>query len=135
MENIENYAVFNADFPDDSEEDSNGQIITVAGRNILEAICRHISLSGKIVRKPEAYSFYGWISEFEVSKFTISLLLQKPGPWLLILESKGSWLSARVTKENSLRQGADIVHSALSAESRITSLHWMTKTKFEGRTQ
>jgi hypothetical protein len=131
MNDIESYVVFRAEFPDDSME-ANREIITPAGRNIMQAICRHISSTGATTTQPRPHSFYGWTAEFQIGKVTIWMLLQQTGPWLLIIEARASWLTGGKTKADALRQGIAIVGNALSAESRIQELRWMTKEKFEG---
>lgn len=130
MDNSETFAAFSADFPDDSRED-NGDIIAPAGQNILAAICSQISLMGIDTTEPKKHSFYGWASMFHVDKVGIRLLLQQPGPWLLIVESHGSWFTGSRAKATALGQALGIINSALVAENRIKNLKWMTKAKFE----
>lgn len=131
MNDIESYAVFRAEFPDDSTE-SNGEVVTPAGRNIMEAICRHFSSTGAMATtQPAQHSFYGWTTEFQIGKVTIWLLLQQPGPWLLNVEARASWLTGGKTKGDASRQGITLVGNALSADSRIKEPRWMTKEKFE----
>jgi len=131
MSDIESFAVFNADFPDDSSEDGNGNIITVSGRNILTAICEQIGSAGRTITQPKQHSFYGWASCFHLDKIQIEILLQQPGPWLLLIESRASWFTGNKVKKDALRQGVAIVNAALSSERRIKDLRWMTRTAFE----
>src|SRR5688500_3522329 len=83
MDEIKSYAVFESDFPDDSQEQG-AEIVVPAGRNILEALCEKLTHAGTEVEPPSQRSFYAWYSEFLLGKVTIWFLLQQPGPWLLI---------------------------------------------------
>lgn len=130
MNDLDSYAVFRAEFPDDSKE-AGGEIVTPAGRNILEAICRHIGSAGITTTQPSQHSFYGWVVEFQIGKVTIWLLLQQPGPWLLVVEARASWLTGRKAKADALGQGLTLIRNALTADSRIKEPQWMTKEEFE----
>ena len=97
MNEVKNFAVFRADLPDDSKE-ANGDVTTPAGGNILEAICNHLGGAGVKTTKPSQHGFYGWAAEFEIGKVIIWLLLQQPGPWLLIVNARASWLIGEKTR-------------------------------------
>ena len=134
MNAIESYAVFRADLPDDATE-VGGEVVTPAGRNILEAICRAVASTGVASTQPAQHSFYGWAAEFQIRKVTVWLLLQHPGPWLLIVEARAAWLTSRKTKSDALRQGIALVENALKADARFKELQWMTKEAYEASTR
>jgi len=130
MDKIKSYAVFESDFPDDSQE-KDGEIVIPAGRNILEALCKKLTDAGADVKPPLQRSFYGWFSEFTLGKVTIWFLLQQPGPWLLIVEARSGWLTSGRAKADATAKGIGMINNALMNETRIGELDWMTKEEFE----
>jgi hypothetical protein len=129
MREIKSYAVFEANFPDDSREHS-GDIVEPAGRNIIEAICRNLSTVGVEVTALEQQSFYGWTAKFTFEKSLIRLLLQHPGPWLLIVEARGWWLAGATSKVNVILDAIALVAKAVSTEKRIKEVRWMSENEF-----
>jgi hypothetical protein len=130
MTQIKSYAVFESDFPDDSQEQGD-EIIVPAGRNILEALCRKLSHAGTEAKPPSQRSFYAWFSEFSLEKATIWFLLQQPGPWLLIVEAHVGWLTSGHSKADALMRGVKMINDALMNEAQVRELRWMTKEEFE----
>jgi hypothetical protein len=129
MNESKSYAVFDATFPDDCKEHG-GDIVEPAGRNIMETICRNLSEMGAVITPIEQLSFYGWTAEFTLEKIPIWLLLQHPGPWLLILEARGSWLAGSTAKTKVLLQAIALVTKAFSMEKQIRAVRWMTEKEF-----
>jgi hypothetical protein len=130
MKDLASYAVFRADFPDDSKE-SDGEVVAPAGRNIMEAICRQLASASLAITQPAQRRFYGWTAQFPLGKATIWMLIQQPGPWLLIVEARASWLTGGKARADALDQGLALMRTALSADPRIKEPRWMTKTQFE----
>jgi hypothetical protein len=125
----QSYAVFRAEFPDDSVEESS-EIVVPAGRNIMDAIRQRVDSTGATTTESIQHSFYGWTAEFQIGKVTIWMLLQHDSQWLLIVEARASWLTGARAREVALKQGIAIVGEALRAESRIKDPRWMTKEEF-----
>jgi len=73
-------AVFRSTLPDDSVENSHGDIVVPAGRNILQRICGSLNSQGYVIAGIEQYCFYGWETSFEIEGIKIWMLLQCPGP-------------------------------------------------------
>lgn len=130
MDETKSYAVFESDFPDDSQEQGD-EIVVPAGRNIVEALCEKLSHAGAEVKPPSQQSFYAWFSEFLLGKITIWFLLQQPGPWLLIVEARAGWLTSGHAKTDAMVKGIEMINEALLNEAKIRALRWMTKEEFE----
>jgi hypothetical protein len=125
------FAVFEAQFPDDSIEAPSGDVVIPAGKNIAVAICSRLDEIGVSSSVPIQHSFYGWESAFRVENVTIWFLLQQLDPCLLIVEARASWFTRPRTRRQALEQGLRTLREAMGRESRIKLLRWMTKTEYE----
>lgn len=130
MDGTKSYAVFESEFPDDSQEEGD-EIVVPAGRNILEALCEKLSHAGAEIKPPSQRSFYAWFSEFLLGRVTIWFLLQQPGPWLLIVEARAGWLTNGRVKADAWAKGIEMINEALVNEAQVKALQWMTKEEFE----
>lgn len=125
------YAVFRADFPDDSEEVGD-EVAVPAGRNVVDAICERLRSAGMPTTQPTQHSFYGWTAEFQLDNATIWMLLQSGDPErLLIVEARCSWLSRAATKAEALAHGVALIKEILGSDSRFSGVQWMSQQEFE----
>jgi hypothetical protein len=127
---MKTFGIFKAEFSDDSVEDQGG-IVVPAGKNVANAICERLKALGYETTGIQQHSFYGWAFEFRVGDVTICALLQQPGPWLLILEPKGSWLLSNSSKSEAAIKATEIVEEAIRGDRCFAGLRWMTKAEFE----
>ena len=119
---IKNFAKFSADFPDDSLENADGDIVVPAGRSIASAIASRIASAST----PLQHSFYGWRFEFRCfSGNEAWALLQQPGPWLLTVEVKG-WFLRESKKDAVLGEAVEVVKKVLGSMSEIHEVSWHT---------
>ena len=130
---IHNYITFVADFPDDAEWDDSGDLLTPGGKEILNFINSSISKQGLKCSDVEKHRFYGWSFEVESKDGIIWILLQYPGPWLLLLENKNS-LFNRLFKLKSNRDYENvlkIIKDLLARDNRFSSIKYYTKEEYE----
>ena len=124
---IKNYATFISAFPDDSEESPDGDVLVPDGRALASAIAGEISAA----RSPYQHSFYGWRFEFKCpSGRDAWVLLQQPGPWLLIVEAKTGWLERGTKKDAAFEEAVQLVKAAMTSISAISGISWLTQEEF-----
>jgi hypothetical protein len=132
---IRNFCSFNADFPDDSQENERDDIEIPAGRNLAAALVESLRGSGVQVSDPYQHSFYGWAVDIRTDKCTIQCLIQNPQPWLLIVEARRS-LGDRMTgkrHDGALSQALHTIQQAMNTDPRFTPIGWYTRQEFESR--
>jgi hypothetical protein len=118
-------AEFCADFPDDSVEDDDGEIIQFGGRGVAEAIAAMLRGAGFEVSAPEHQHEHGWDFEVEAhgrrTWFQISLIDD------FILQSKfyGSFFTGGRDKKL-YAEVLTRLNDGLVADPRFTNVRWQT---------
>ena len=124
-------AVFRSTLPDDSVENSHGDIVVPAGRNILERICGSLNSQGYVIAGIEQYCFYGWETSFEIEGIKIWMLLQCPGPWILMTKVRAGFLTRLRWGPVNLRTGLACINQSLSNDSTVMNLRWLSEDELE----
>ena len=125
---VRTFATFLSEFPDDSEEDGDGDILVPGGRAIAQALAAKILSAGA----PRQHEFYGWKFEFKTtSNKDAWVLIQQPGPWLLTVESKAGWFQKRIGNAADKAEAVDVIRSAIEGIEEISSVSWFTEQEFE----
>jgi hypothetical protein len=129
---LRTFVTFEADFPDDGEFTESGDVKRPGGLNIALALGEMLQRQGFELSKPQQHSFYGW--EFTVSAegFNFRLLLQFPGPWLLLSQDKNSFLRGFLgSKALVHRRVLETLNRSLAQSSSFRVLRWYSKEEYE----
>jgi hypothetical protein len=124
------FATFHAGLPDDSEENSSGDIVVPAGRNLVERLAGTLRADNLTVKAPHQHSFYGWVFDVQSGNATVWCLVQYPEPWLLVTELRGD-TSARTTGQDFHATVLNAIDRALKADSLVSKVQWFTKAEYE----
>jgi hypothetical protein len=128
--NTANFITFESLLPDDSVYSSSGDVEIPDGKNLAASIQQALNCTGLKVSEPAQHSFYGWRMNVEDAEDSFSLLLQCPGPWLLICEIKTFWLTRFWKGNKALEAFSRRVASSLTSVSAISSISVQTQEAF-----
>lgn len=125
---------FEASFANDAQVDNKGNIRAPAGRGICEWMATRFVAQGYRCSTPRQHSFYGWSFEVQHRSGAIWFLLQQPGPWLLISESRASFFRKfmgaagdRAHHEELLR----MLEGFLLADKRFSSIARYSREEYD----
>ncbi len=130
---LRTFATFSSTQPDDTGYDDAGHVAVPGGQSILAALREGMASKGWNCTMPEQHSFYGWEFTISSSSGTIMILLQYPGPWLLLVTNQPSFwaqLWGRVDDNVDPHVVTD-VHGVLSADPGISGLVWYSRGEYE----
>lgn len=133
MIKLHKFVTFEADYPDDSQWDDQDNQIIPDGKTIAEFLAKELSEAGFPCTAVKQHSFYGWLWEATIASKQFCLVLQCPGPWLLISQPRLS-LSDRLLcrKHLQLHQRLlETIDSILHQNRRIKTVKRFTKEEFE----
>lgn len=129
---LRTFACFEADFPDDGEFTAGGDIVRPGGRNVALALSEALRERGFAVTSPEQHSFYGWAFGVAGDDASIWVLLQFPGPWLLLSQDKTGLLSRlKIDSAAFHRRVLETLNQSLARDARFRNLSWYTKSEYE----
>lgn len=129
------FVLFEASFPDDSELESERHPETPGGRNVAESLVLGLKNRGYRCSEPKQHSFYGWSFDVDCNGITVWCLLQFPGPWLLLSETR-SPLFARLIGQRTHEAHIAVLKAlseAIKGDCRFSSVKWLTKSEYEAR--
>jgi hypothetical protein len=126
-------ALFETDFPDDSEWEPNGNLLKPGGENVISCLAELLRGRGMNCSGATQHSFYGWRIDAISTKYVVRCILQGGDPWVLICDVRPSGLQKifgqagrRILYEFVLE-----VHNVLKNEPRITGVRWFTREQYE----
>lgn len=130
MGNQRTYVTFLADFPDDIVFNEAGDLLVPGGRNICEKLVECMRAEGIPASDPEQYKFYGWEFTASLDGAATWLMLQYPGPWLLMVEDRSvKWSWFRKRKEPS-DAALNLIHDTLGKAGKISDISWFTSKEY-----
>jgi len=127
---VSSYLTFEADLPDDSDEESGlpGGRQLMAG--IQDAAKSHFDSCGDV----EQRSFYGW--EFEVGHRgqRYLVVLQYPEPWLLIVDPQKGILKRLFGRGDTEahQEVVDVIAQVLAGQTAVSNVTRQTEREFSG---
>jgi len=130
---LRTYVTFEADVPDDASFVEDGDAADVpGGRAIAEALSALLAARGFAVSAPEQHEHFGWALTAEEGGCRTRLLIQYPGPWLLLAEDQ-SGIAARLLGRGGpfQRRVLEALGEALRTDGRFREVSWFTQAEFE----
>lgn len=122
-----NFCTFSAAFIDDAVENEEGDIVVPAGKQLTTAISRAIPHSNE----PSQHSFYGWTFSFRSpSGRKVSVLIQQPDVWLVIVTAHVKWYEWGVSLPKELEGSIKSVGKALNSVPEISDVKWFTEREY-----
>jgi len=129
---LRTFACFETDVPDDGEFTAGGDIVRPGGRNVALALTEALRERGFAVTAPEQHSSYGWAFSVAGDDASVWVLLQFPGPWLLLSQDKTGLLSRlKCDSAESHRRVLATLNQSLVRDARFRNLRWYTKSEYE----
>jgi len=130
---IRNFVTFDAEFPDDSQWDEQGNLLIPGGKNIAEFFRRQLQEKGFSCSDTSQHSHYGWAFDAVSEKIQVWCLLQTYDTWLLILEQKKSIVHRLFGSHNnsSFDVFQDKIQEILTMDRRFSKVLWYTRGDFE----
>lgn len=129
-----NFATFDFEVDDRPVFSSAGDIIKPGGRGIMLLIRTMLEDELFIVGEILQHSFYGWELSANKKNLRVWILLQYPGPWLLIIENK----TFSLIKLNKFRQNFDDLLGKINIKiadcGDFRNVLWFTKSEYENIT-
>jgi len=119
-----NHVTFEANLPDDSEEDDRGNVTVPAGRSIASVLVRALESQGLDCSAPEQHSHYGWSFEIRINGSRVWCVLQYAEPWLLMVRTHSSLTEPERTALRS-------IHDALKGEALFSEVLWLTEKEYD----
>jgi len=130
---LRTFVTFEAEFPDDAVFDSRGDIEVPGGKNVAVAIVESLRTRGMDVTWPAQHRFYGWKFAACAGNDSFDLVLQYPGPWLLLSQRVESPMDKlrRPKSDNTHRKLLEEVSTILEQDRRYRRQSWFTKEEYE----
>lgn len=128
-----NFVTFESTFPDDTDWDEKDAPVTPGGRGIFDALHAGVASAGWPVGPITQHSFYGWSFFVGLGPPRMHVLLQYPGPWLLIVTRQPSFLK-RLSgtldhrADPALLQG---IHKILSGDGHFSKIRWYSRDDYQ----
>lgn len=126
-----NFIIFDADLPDDGSYSAGGDIVTPSGLNVALLIQKKLAQAGMQASNPAQHRFYGWSMSIKTSQGVFSLLLQHPGPWLLICTRRGNLLRSLIFGDKDRALFCDSLIKCLNEMPDLKNVNSFTQTEFE----
>ncbi|MDZ4818262.1 MAG: hypothetical protein SGJ20_04735 [Planctomycetota bacterium] len=121
---------FRANFDDDDPVVENaGNVVVPAGHAVMKRIMSSLQNLGVTCSGIEQHSHYGWELDYTSAGTNGWLLLQHPGPWLLIIEHRRSWFSFQNSSEK-IKPVLTAVNNALHSSGDFSDIKWFTKASY-----
>jgi len=130
---VRTFATFEADFPDDGVFDAAGNCITPAGKSVTKALAAMLRSQGARTTEVLQHSFYGWQFTVEMNQHHAWFLLQGTAPWLLLSQTRPSFLEKLTFKKTSdwHRSILQAANDCLARDNRFRGMRWYTKEEYE----
>jgi hypothetical protein len=130
---LHTFVTFEAEFPDDAVFDSRGDIEVPGGKNVAQAIVESLRTRGTDVTQPVQHSYYGWKFMACAGSESFDLVLQYPGPWLLLSQRVESLMDKlrHPKSEDTHRKILEEVSTILGQDRRFRRQSWFTKEEYE----
>ncbi|QDV53293.1 hypothetical protein [Gimesia fumaroli] len=117
---------FCANFPDDSEWNKEGDLITPGGRAIASVLVECLIKQGLNVEPEKQHSYYAWLITVRSEKIRMELYLYDLQPWVLICEIKRKWFRKNAL-EDLHQQVITKLREVLHTDKRFSKVRWATK--------
>jgi hypothetical protein len=127
---VKNYLTFEADFPDDAQWSSSGDLLVPPGRGVAEAVGAGLKARDIPMGEVSQHESFGWAFSAE----PYWCLLQYPGHWLAIVEDYSSLVHKvlrRATTAADFETFLKTFHDVLASDPRISNIHGYTRTEYE----
>ncbi|MAB09695.1 hypothetical protein [Hyphomonas sp.] len=121
-----NFAVFDADLPDDTVFSETGDISIPGGHALVQILASRLNAAGWQTTNPVQHEYYGWAFFVRQKQRKYWLLLQTGSSWLLICEPMGLF-----QKRAGLSSFLSALDRVLKATPIITKLSWHTRQDYE----
>jgi hypothetical protein len=124
------------DWPiDPSDEQREDYDAIPPGREIMERIRNVLASRGFDVTPVEQHKFYGWCFESSSGGATVWSMLQRPGPWLLISESRHSLLTRLFGKAQNepIATVRSAIDQCLLASPEATGVQWLSRSEYSAQ--
>ena len=129
------FVTFEADFHDDSEFSSSGEISIPAGRGLGQALANALELQNFKVSEWVQYEFYAWQATAELAGRKCWILLQGGQPWLLIAEDRTGLLERIHKSKTSFLEVLMAIDAALKEHKIFSNISWFTRSEYENNSQ
>jgi len=128
----ENFVIFDSSFPDDTVWNGDGNPETPGGRAICDFMKVELSENGWTCSETKPYCFYGWSFDVSSASGGTMVLLQYPGPWLLIVTRHPSlWKRLRGIPDDRVESRLlECVHQLLAKDSRISVVKRLSRADY-----
>lgn len=126
-----NFITFESDCPDDGVYSPVGDILVPGGLAVTKLVQQSLSKLGMQVTDPMQHSFYGWAIVAADKKNSFKVLLQCPGPWLLICEDNASWFRLFFRGKTDFAAFVEHLATMLAEVSAFSSISRFTQEEFE----
>lgn len=127
-----NFVIFDSSFPDDTVWDDDDSPVTPGGRIICDFVKLELSKNGWTCSETKPYSFYGWSFDVSSTSGGMMVLLQYPGPWLLIVTRHPSlWKRLRGVPDDRVEPRLlECVHQILARDTRISAVKRLSRSDY-----
>ena len=127
---IRNFATFTSSLPDDSVE-WEGDVAEPDGRNVMESIRDAFLHANYDATAVDQHSFYGWSFSVKGEHGEFWLMVQCPGPWLLMIRDlRPIW--KRIFKgRGDFAVFVEECHRTLTAIPEFGELRWCNESEWQ----
>jgi hypothetical protein len=132
---LRTFVVFESSTIDEPEYDADGNPQVPAGRMIMSELRQRMKSRGWGCREVRQHSFYGWAFDIECSDQPTMVLLQNPGPWLLLATRIPSLLK-RLWGKTDDAVDPDVLlslHECLTQGIASSTPRWYTRAEYHVR--
>ena len=130
------FVTFDADFPDDSEWNDNGDLLVPGGQAITKELRKGLEHRGCSCTEIDQHSFYGWSFDATHDCVTVFFVLATvEEKWLLQVEPERSLLSRLMCRSNAadVESLQMLIHEVLHSDKRISTVLWYTREDYWSR--
>jgi hypothetical protein len=130
---LRTFATFESAMASDAVEDGYDHIKVPAGCALISSLREQMTAKGWRCIEPRQHSFYGWAFDVEEPTGLTTVLLQYPGPWLLVASRRQSFWQRLLGRTDDM-VGADILaslHHSLVQGPASSAPRWYTRAEYD----